>query len=70
MILAVFIVAVTFGTEPELKVNAVILRSAAYCAFVLGNASRSGIKALGRLGVFLWLLAGKNRCGTALILSR
>lgn len=69
MILAVFVVAVTFGAEPELKVNAVILRSAADGAFVLGDASCGRIKPLGRFCILLRSLTCKYRGRSALILS-
>ena len=70
MILAVFVVAVTFGAEPELKVNAVILRSAADGAFVLGYPSCGRIKPLGRFCILLGLLPCKYRGSSALILAR
>ncbi len=69
MILAVFIVAVTLGAEPELKVNAVIFRSAADGTFVLGNAPCGRIKPLGRFSVLLRLLPCKYRGRSALIFS-
>ena len=37
MFFTIFIVAITFGTEPELHIRAVHLGSSANSAFVLGN---------------------------------